>query len=49
MQYNNFFYLIEFGKGILKNKDIDTPVVCNIFDVNGEVAAGVASVEALVS
>ncbi|XP_027191001.1 pseudouridine kinase isoform X2 [Cicer arietinum] len=33
--------------GILKNKDIDTPVVCNIFDVNGEVAAGVASVEAL--
>ncbi|XP_058730651.1 pseudouridine kinase [Vicia villosa] len=34
-------------EGILKNKDIETPVVCNIFDVNGEVAAGVASVEAL--
>ncbi|MED6192694.1 hypothetical protein PIB30_012588 [Stylosanthes scabra] len=34
-------------EGILKDKDIDTPVVCNIFDVNGEVAAGVASVEAI--
>ncbi|KAK2380713.1 hypothetical protein P8452_36890 [Trifolium repens] len=34
-------------EGILKNKDIETPVVCNIFDINGEVAAGVASVEAL--
>ncbi|XP_029128754.1 uncharacterized protein LOC109806642 isoform X2 [Cajanus cajan] len=34
-------------EGILKHKDIETPVVCNIFDVNGEVAAGVASVEAL--
>ncbi|KAJ1397123.1 Ribokinase-like [Sesbania bispinosa] len=34
-------------EGILKDKDIETPVVCNIFDVNGEVAAGVASVEAL--
>ncbi|XP_057420154.1 pseudouridine kinase isoform X2 [Lotus japonicus] len=34
-------------EGILKDKDIDTPVVCNIFDVNGEVAAAVASVEAL--
>lgn len=42
-------YIIEFDEGILKNKDIETPVVCNIFDVNGEVAAGVASVEALVS
>lgn len=40
---------MEFDIGILKNKDIETPVVCNIFDVNGEVAAGVASVEALVS
>ncbi|MED6219143.1 hypothetical protein PIB30_033072 [Stylosanthes scabra] len=34
-------------EGILKDKVIDTPVVCNIFDVNGEVAAGVASVAAL--
>ncbi|RYR14145.1 hypothetical protein Ahy_B04g070766 isoform A [Arachis hypogaea] len=33
--------------GILKDKVIDTPVVCNIFDVNGEVAAGVASVQAI--
>ncbi|XP_027936899.1 uncharacterized protein LOC114191733 isoform X3 [Vigna unguiculata] len=33
--------------GILKDKDIETPVVCNLFDINGEVAAGVASVEAL--
>ena len=42
-------YIIEYEVGILKDKDIETPVVCNIFDVNGEVAAGVASVEALVS
>ncbi|CAJ1968061.1 unnamed protein product [Sphenostylis stenocarpa] len=35
------------AEGILKDKDIETPVVCNIFDVKGEVAAGVASVEAL--
>ncbi|KAK7362516.1 hypothetical protein VNO77_04632 [Canavalia gladiata] len=34
-------------EGILKDKDIETPVVCNIFDINGEVAVGVASVEAL--
>lgn len=34
-------------EGILKDKDIETPVVCNVFDVDGEVAAGVASVEAL--
>ncbi|CAL0313599.1 unnamed protein product [Lupinus luteus] len=34
-------------EGILKDKDIETPTVCNIFDVNGEVAAGVASVEAI--
>ncbi|TKY58997.1 Pseudouridine kinase [Spatholobus suberectus] len=34
-------------EGILKDKVIETPVVCSIFDVNGEVAAGVASVEAL--
>ncbi|KAK8468122.1 hypothetical protein PHAVU_007G233200 [Phaseolus vulgaris] len=35
------------SEGILKDKDIETPVVCNVFDINGEVAAGVASVEAL--
>ncbi|XP_028784013.1 uncharacterized protein LOC114740064 [Neltuma alba] len=34
-------------EGILKNSNIETPVVCNIFDANGEVAAGVASVEAI--
>ncbi|KAI9122715.1 hypothetical protein K1719_006555 [Acacia pycnantha] len=34
-------------EGILKDSNIETPVVCNIFDVNGEVAAGVASVEAI--
>ncbi|KAI9082508.1 hypothetical protein K1719_035377 [Acacia pycnantha] len=32
--------------GILKDSNIETPVVCNIFDVNGEVA-GVASVQAI--
>lgn len=44
-----FLYIVKFEVGILKDKDIETPVVCNIFDVNGEVAAGVASVEAFVS
>ncbi|XP_054778035.1 pseudouridine kinase [Prosopis cineraria] len=34
-------------EGILKDSDIETPVVCNVFDANGEVAAGVASVEAI--
>lgn len=38
-----------FGVGILKHQNVETPVVCNVLDVNGEVAAGVASVEALVS
>ncbi|CAJ1968027.1 unnamed protein product [Sphenostylis stenocarpa] len=38
-----------YAEGILKDKDIETPVVCTIFDVKGEVAAGVASVEALVT
>ncbi|KAM1006322.1 hypothetical protein ACFX14_003160 [Malus domestica] len=34
-------------EGILKHQNVETPVVCNILDVHGEVAAGVASVEAL--
>ncbi|CAN6687575.1 unnamed protein product [Malus baccata var. baccata] len=34
-------------EGILKHQNVETPVVCNVLDVNGEVAAGVASVEAL--
>ncbi|KAI9103642.1 hypothetical protein K1719_023265 [Acacia pycnantha] len=33
--------------GILKDSNIETQLVCNIFDVNGEVAAGVASVQAI--
>jgi hypothetical protein len=49
MQDNDLVHITESDVGILKNKAIETPVVCNIFDVNGEVAAGVASVEALVS
>ncbi|MBA0872823.1 hypothetical protein Goshw_021402, partial [Gossypium schwendimanii] len=32
---------------IRKQKDIKTPTVCHILDVTGEVAAGVASVEAV--
>ncbi|KAF6166616.1 hypothetical protein GIB67_005478 [Kingdonia uniflora] len=34
-------------EGIQRRKDIGTPVVCNFFDAKGEVAAGVASVEAI--
>ncbi|XP_068324125.1 pseudouridine kinase [Pyrus communis] len=34
-------------EGILRHQNVETPVVCNVLDVNGEVAAGVASVEAL--
>ena len=42
-------YIVEFEVGILKDKDIETRVVCNIFNVNDEVVAGVVSVEAIVS
>ncbi|GAV76787.1 PfkB domain-containing protein/PPR domain-containing protein/PPR_2 domain-containing protein, partial [Cephalotus follicularis] len=34
-------------EGIRKHQYIETPVICNILDVNGEVAAGVAGVEAI--
>ncbi|KAL5562616.1 hypothetical protein UlMin_032363 [Ulmus minor] len=34
-------------EGILRKQEIETPVVSNIFDVHGELAAGVASVEAI--
>ncbi|KAI4358009.1 hypothetical protein L6164_001918 [Bauhinia variegata] len=34
-------------EGILKKKDIETPVVCIVYDLNGESAAAVASVEAI--
>eukprot|EP00258_Populus_trichocarpa_P038211 XP_024454230.1 uncharacterized protein LOC7461201 isoform X2 [Populus trichocarpa] len=33
--------------GIMKHQDIKTPVICNIFDTEGELAAAVASVEAV--
>ncbi|RVW93342.1 hypothetical protein CK203_022332 [Vitis vinifera] len=36
-----------FDVGIRKHHDIQTSVVCHIFDGDGEVAAGVASVEAI--
>lgn len=39
----------EWSLGIRRHQDIETAVVCNIFDGNGEVAAGVASVESIVS
>uniref|UniRef100_A0A2P2JQR2 Ribokinase isoform X1 n=1 Tax=Rhizophora mucronata TaxID=61149 RepID=A0A2P2JQR2_RHIMU len=34
-------------EGIRKHQDIRTAVICNIFDTNGELAAAVASVEAI--
>ncbi|KAF9620301.1 hypothetical protein IFM89_011036 [Coptis chinensis] len=34
-------------EGIEKRQDIGTPVVCNLFDTNGELTAAVASVEAI--
>ncbi|KAK4562789.1 hypothetical protein RGQ29_005330 [Quercus rubra] len=34
-------------EGIRKQQDIGTPVVCNILDIDGELAAAVASVEAI--
>ncbi|KAF8405190.1 hypothetical protein HHK36_010090 [Tetracentron sinense] len=34
-------------EGIRKHQDIQTAVVCNLFDANGELAAAVASVEAI--
>uniref|UniRef100_A0A7C9AUK5 Pseudouridine kinase n=1 Tax=Opuntia streptacantha TaxID=393608 RepID=A0A7C9AUK5_OPUST len=36
-------------EGILQGSDIKTAVVCNMFDVDGELTAGVASVESIVS
>lgn len=41
--------MVVFCAGIRKQQDIRTAVVSNIFDGNGELAAGVASVEAVVS
>ena len=38
-----------FRVGIRKQPDIETAVVSNILDRNGELAAAVASVEAIVS
>ncbi|XP_026433368.1 uncharacterized protein LOC113330748 [Papaver somniferum] len=34
-------------EGIQRRQDVGTPVVCNVFDANGELAAAVASVEAI--
>lgn len=34
--------------GILRREDISTPIVSLIYDINGEVAAGVAGVDAVV-
>lgn len=44
-----YSYIYLLGVGIRKQQDIGTPVVCNILDVSGELAAAVASVEAIVS
>lgn len=43
------YMIVVFCAGIRKQQDIRTAVVSNIFDGNGELAAGVASVEAVVS
>ncbi|KAG6779499.1 hypothetical protein POTOM_015887 [Populus tomentosa] len=42
--WNSAFLSTE---GIMKHQDIKTPVICNIFDTEGELAAAVASVEAV--
>ncbi|KAI3978758.1 hypothetical protein MKX01_015933 [Papaver californicum] len=45
-----FEYWISAGlavEGIQRRRDVGTPVVCNVFDANGELAAAVASVEAI--
>ncbi|MCL7023185.1 hypothetical protein MKW94_003446 [Papaver nudicaule] len=34
-------------EGIQRRQDVGTPVVCNVFDAHGELAAAVASVEAI--
>jgi hypothetical protein len=34
-------------KGILRREDISTPIVSLVYDTNGEVAAGVAGVDAV--
>lgn len=48
--HSNFsLHNVSFDVGIRKHQDIQTSVVCHIFDGDGELAAGVASVEAIVS
>lgn len=46
-----FFKTISWSimAGILRREDISTPIVSLIYDINGEVAAGVAGVDAVVS
>ncbi|KAH9656559.1 PfkB-like carbohydrate kinase family protein [Citrus sinensis] len=45
--YNLLFITFGNAYGIRRQKDIDTAVVSNILDVNGELAAAVASVESI--
>lgn len=47
--YRPLYSDFGFQTGIRKHLDIKTPTVCHILDVTGEVAAGVASLEAVVS
>lgn len=44
-----FLHDIICGVGIRKHQCIKTPVICAIFDTQGELAAAVAGVEAVVS
>lgn len=41
-------YTLVDDAGILRREDITTPIVSLVYDVNGEVAAGVAGVDAVV-
>lgn len=44
-----YYFTSHLESGIQRCNEIETAVVCNIVDAKGELAAAVASVEAIVS
>lgn len=44
----SFSYIVDFEIGIQRCQDVATPTVSNVYDINGELATAIASVEAVV-
>lgn len=45
---NPFSCIVDFEIGIQRCQDVATPTVSIVYDVNGELAAAIASVDAVV-